>query len=77
MEQNMSMDPPWLKFPKIPLGSLGWRMGAGETYWYAFQDWVASQPEQARQIFAGRFPEPGGWQGFYERTIQCHSQRVR
>ncbi|MGB4813275.1 MAG: hypothetical protein WBP13_12460 [Methylophilaceae bacterium] len=73
----MSMSPPWLKYPKIPLGSLGWRMGAGETYWYDFQDWFALQSEHARQVFAGQFPEPLDWQGFYERSMQHHSQRVR
>lgn len=74
---GMNMDPPWLKFPRIPLGSLGWRMGDGETYWYAFQDWFASQPEKARQDFSVQFPEPVGWQGFYERTMQHYFQRVR
>ena len=56
--------------PSIPLGSIGWRMGAGETYWYQFQDWFGAQPESLRKAIISAFPEPPGtrWDGFYERT---------
>jgi predicted NAD-dependent protein-ADP-ribosyltransferase YbiA (DUF1768 family) len=26
--------PPWLRHPEIARGSIGWRMGYGEAYWY-------------------------------------------
>jgi hypothetical protein len=35
------MIPPWQKFPHIPFGSAGWRMGEGEEHWLAFDEWVS------------------------------------
>ncbi len=61
------MIPPWRMFPQIPLGSIGWRMGAGEEYWVAFAEWFARQDPQARNRYATRNPEPVGWSGFYCR----------
>lgn len=63
------MEPPWIKYPKIPLGSIGWRMGGGEVYWYAFREWYSSLLEDERLAFIASFPEPTGWQGFYERIV--------
>ena len=38
MEQNL-MAPLWLKYPSIPEGSIGWRMGYGESYAEQFYQW--------------------------------------
>lgn len=59
------MLPPWLKFPKIPAGSIGWRMGDGEDYWLEWLDWFLGQDEGTRTTFTSRFAEPLGWEGFY------------
>ena len=51
----------------IPLGSIGWRMGADEEYWIALDEWFSSQTPEQKLAFAQRHPEPVGWSGFYER----------
>jgi hypothetical protein len=71
------MDAPWIRFPDIPLGSIGWRMGNGEAYWYAYQDWFATQSEHVRALVIQANPEPSGWGGFYERTLRHHASRIR
>ena len=72
------MLPPWLQYPHIPLGSLAWRMGAAEDFWYAFQDWFAAQPEPAQAAYILQHPEPpGNWQGFYARTLHDFAARLR
>jgi hypothetical protein len=62
--------PPWVKYPNIPLGSLGWRMGTGEEYWYSFRDWWCAQPGATRLAVKTAYPEPAGWSGFYARLKQ-------
>jgi len=59
--------PPWLEHPHIPLGSIGWRMGYGEEYWFKFRDWFASLESSGRAQVRERYPEPEGWDGFYAR----------
>ena len=41
--------PPWERFPEYTATTLGWRMGAGEEWMWAWRDWFATLPnEQAR-----------------------------
>lgn len=61
------MIPPWRKHPQIPLGSIGWRMGDGETYWREFDAWFKRKTPEHRRAYAERNPEPQGWSGFYQR----------
>lgn len=61
------MIPPWKKFPDIPLGSIGWRMGHGEDYWLEFDAWFKAKTPDHRQRYAAENPEPTGWTGFYSR----------
>jgi hypothetical protein len=75
--RDEQMKPPWLQFPEIKLGSLGWRMGDGEDYWYSWQDWYVSLSEEARSSYREKFPEPPSWEGFYERTIAHQKNRIR
>lgn len=57
--------PVWVTFPKIPWGSIGWRMGAGEDYWHAWVSWFKAQPVEARESYKEAWPEPEGWKSFY------------
>ena len=57
--------PPWLAFPEIPAGSIGWRMGAGEMEWEAFYRWYGSLTIGQAADYASRFPEPTSWYGTY------------
>ncbi|WP_309603358.1 hypothetical protein [Sphingomonas sp.] len=65
--------PPWLKYPHIGLGSIGWRMGYGEDYWMEFDDWYLSLASEQRVQYRAKFPEPTEveqglpWTGFYDR----------
>jgi hypothetical protein len=61
------MEPPWLAFPAIPLGSAGWRMGEGEEYWGKFHFWYLKLQRAQRERYAAEHPEPEGWDGFYAR----------
>lgn len=63
--------PPWIKYPNIPLGSIGWRMGTGEDYWYSFRDWWLLQPGAVRLQVKTNYPEPELWAGFYTR-LKAH-----
>ena len=65
MRENSFMDPPWLKFPGIPVRSAAWRMGHGEVYILQWHDWYAQQEKETRQLYQLTYPEPEGWTGFY------------
>ena len=68
MDTHEELLPPWKKYPQIPLGSLGWRMGFGEEYWIAWQKWYAELSPPPRSQYQTAFPEPPGWSGFYGRA---------
>ncbi|MBA3545806.1 MAG: hypothetical protein H0T76_04915 [Nannocystis sp.] len=36
--------PPWAKYPEIPAGSIGWRMGYGEGWLDVWYEWLSRQP---------------------------------
>src|SRR5689334_11027102 len=61
------MVPPWIKFPNIPLGSIGWRMGMGEDYLDRFRIWYRRQSREILQQLWAKYPEIGDWKGFYRR----------
>lgn len=69
--------PPWIAYPSYENGSLGWRMGGGETYWDKFWDWYVfglSLSEQAAyQIL---YAEPDGWDGIYRKMSLVLGARV-
>ncbi len=65
------MLPPWEKYPAIPLGSAGWRMGHGEEYWFEFARWFAGLQPDAGRAYAEKHPEPTGWSGFYARQASA------
>jgi hypothetical protein len=59
------LKPLWLMFP-YQMGSLGWRMGRGEEYMEVWHAWYAELwPQELRDAYAAKYPEPEGWTGFY------------
>jgi hypothetical protein len=54
--------PPWKKYPIIPRGSIGWRMGGGESYMWAWDEWAGrmSKP-QLVEYFRKYLPIPIEW----------------
>ena len=67
MRKAWRVVPPWRKYPNIPLGSLGWRMGSGEDYWIEFDGWFKRKAAADQRLYAADNPEPQGWEGFYRR----------
>ena len=65
-DKNDIMVPPWIKYPNLPKGSMGWRMGQGEMYLDDFIKWYHSNTRQKRAEIMNTYKEPEDWQGFYE-----------
>ncbi|WP_031230330.1 hypothetical protein [Asticcacaulis sp. YBE204] len=61
------MLPPWEKYPELPKGRIGWRMGYGEDYMNAFWKWFSKLPDNEKDAYEQTSPEPEGWTGFYGR----------
>lgn len=59
------MEPPWIKYPKIAWGSMGWRMGAGEDYWCDWVGWYKKLSDNQKIEFKNTWEEPDGWLGFF------------
>lgn len=55
------MMPPWIRYPAIPRGSIGWRMGEGEAYLEAYDVWLNSLSADERREHHLLFPEPRCW----------------
>ena len=64
---TVELEPPWVVFD-YPPGSLGWRMGLGENYYNAWIKWWDNLwPQERRDAYAAKYPEPEQWSGFYHR----------
>jgi hypothetical protein len=61
------MSPPWIAYPLMARGSLGWSMGPGTYYWIEFKSWFGGMAPGARELFVRENAEPQGWTGFYSR----------
>lgn len=57
-----SMKPPWLEFPRLPAGDIGWRMGDGEGYLNEFVAWIVALEDGERKLYLdGLRPIPSDW----------------
>jgi hypothetical protein len=61
------MVPPWIKYPNLPKGSMGWRMGMGEWYIEDFRRWYSGLPRERRVAVMDAYEEPDDWKGFYRK----------
>ena len=72
-DEDGDLPAPWVAFPEIPMGSIGWRMGHGEDYWHIFDQWFRALTQTERNRIKAKYPEPAQvqeglpWTGFYER----------
>jgi hypothetical protein len=54
--------PVWIRYPQIPRYSIGWRMGAGKNYMWAWDAWAdRMQREQLVAYFKRYLPIPYDW----------------
>lgn len=60
-KEERVMAPLWLKYPNIPQGSIGWRMGYGEDYATKFYKWYCALNREQKTEFDKKFPEPVCW----------------
>ncbi len=58
---NNPIPPPWLMYPEIPLGSIGWRMGYGEYYLDHFNQWFRNLSKNEQDQYNILFPKPKHW----------------
>jgi hypothetical protein len=57
--------PPWVKYPNLRRGSMGWRMGPGEKYVLdRFAPWWRQLAEADREQYLLAYPAPEEWRGF-------------
>lgn len=73
MNINELMPPPWLMYPHILQGSIGWRMGYGEDYMMRFIQWFRSLDESNQEEYKQLFPGPLdfiGWYGSYDPGLR-------
>lgn len=61
------MPPLWMRYPHIFRGSIGWRMGYGESYDSDFSCWYRSLTDEEQINYQELFPEPKMWRGYYQR----------
>lgn len=66
------MAPPWLMYPHISSGSIGWRMGSGEEYKFEFIDWYDALSVDEQKQFQQMFPAPKGWLDWFK--AECHEE---
>ena len=70
----VQMEPPWAKYPDIPAGAVGWRMGDGEDYYNRFYRWFSSLSPAEQDRFADDHEPPPEWAKLY-KNIRQHPWR--
>ncbi len=63
------MNAPWIEYPELPFGSLGWRMGGGEGYLDMFLEWFYQQDKNSLDSFFAQYPPPDEWSKFFEQHL--------
>jgi hypothetical protein len=58
------MEPPWLKHPNIPAGSIGWRMNGGEDYLARFEAWFGGLSATEQEAYARANCPPQEWRTY-------------
>lgn len=74
MDSEGLMHPPWKKFPNIPRGSMGWRMGPGERFFERFCSWWLRHPNHIRLALCAKYMEPAPWAGFWQGLIAASAR---
>ena len=64
------MNAPWIEFPDLPRGSLGWRMGAGEAYLDQFVEWLYQHGESGVSDYIFNNPPPEEWQNLFDYHLE-------
>ena len=61
---------PWVQYPELPHGSLGWRMGYGEAYLDDFLEWMYEQDKNVIDQFFRQYPVPEEWNSFFDYHLE-------
>lgn len=56
-----SMVPPWIKYPTIPVKSMGWRMGEPQQYLINFKKWWFTLTREEKENYREVYPAPESW----------------
>lgn len=72
------MPPPWIAYPEIERGSIGWRMGYGEDYLMKWGSWFDALDEKEQKEYQELFSEPVTWKGYWceecEENLYTHKE---
>ena len=66
LAEHGTLVPPWAKYPQIPYGSIGWRMGSGEWYLWTWSTWWGGVSAADRDAYRAKWPTPDEWADFWE-----------
>ncbi|MDC0670095.1 hypothetical protein [Nannocystis radixulma] len=72
LDEHGDLAPPWARCPEIPCGSIGWRMGHGESWMVLWGEWLARQPRDRewRAAYLRRHPQaPRSWSDWVLRVL--------
>jgi len=62
LQADGTLLPPWKRYPEIPGGSIGWRMGPGEEYLDLWWHWSRQRTRhQLLDYFRSHTPLPVEW----------------
>jgi N-glycosidase YbiA len=64
------MVPPWEKYPEIPAGSIGWRMGYGEDYMSDWHKWLRGLSPLGKHKYAQSLDVPEAWVHWAQRQFK-------
>ena len=68
--ENKELLPPlWIAYPEIERGSIGWRMGYGESYICEWGPWYNSLSDDEQISYKELFPEPITWKGYWKQYL--------
>lgn len=64
--ESAASKPPWVSIPGHPMGDPIWRMGSAEDLRREFRKKHSAMTPSEQAEFEKNFPEPDGWEGYYQ-----------
>jgi hypothetical protein len=72
LSNNNPLLPPWIRHPELERGSLGWRMGYGESYMMVWWKWIEQfNQDELLEYFKQQIPIPLPWQDW----VACYFEQ--
>jgi ribA/ribD-fused uncharacterized protein len=75
-QKSEMLPPPWVKYPNEAPYSIGWSMGAPQSYMNEWSAWAKELSIEEQSSYVASYPEPDDWKGFYRGAFDAEAMEI-